>query len=178
MERPLALAGFESQSASAHVVTVLGGIVVFLLGYFGAVAAVYGDVSVLALEANIGAQRVGGVAGAVLAWAYFALAFVRGYGSPIGNAVVYPLVIVVVAPFLARWAVFGPDVLGLIDRFVGLFLLEPLVTTAIVVLPGLATGTTVLFLWATLLSDERRREWERTHLPAAFLEAFVDDSLE
>ena len=174
MDRPLALAGFETQSRAAHVATVAGAVAVFLAGYVGAVAAVYGDVSVLALEANVDAQRVGGVAGSVLVWAYFALAFVRGYGSPVGNAVVYSLAIVLVVPFLARWAVFGPDVPGLIDRFVGILLLEPLVTTVLVVLPGLGTATTILFVWATLLDDDERREWERTHLPPAFREEYVE----
>ena len=56
----------------------------------------------------------------------------RGYGGPVLNPV-YPVVIVVVAPFVARWALFDLDVSGLVSRLVGLVLIEPLVTTLLVV---------------------------------------------
>ncbi|MFP9190465.1 hypothetical protein ACLI4Q_02205 [Natrialbaceae archaeon A-CW1-1] len=174
MNRPLGLDPFATQSRLGHALTVGGGIGVCLLTYFGAVAAVYGDLSVLALEANVEAQRVGGMAASVATWTYFALAFVRGYGGPVLNTLPYPLVIVVLAPFPARWALYGPDVSGLISRFVGLFVFEPIVTTALAVVPGLSFFIVILMAWASLIGEEAREQWERHHLTPSFYEAFVD----
>ncbi|UTF54399.1 hypothetical protein [Natronosalvus rutilus] len=174
MNRPLGLDPFATQSRRAHALTVLGGIAVCLLAYFGAVAAVYGDLSVLTLESNIGAQRVGGAVAGVAVWTYFSLAFVRGYGGPVLNVLPYPVAVVVLAPFPARWLLFGPDVSGLRSRFVGFFVFEPLITTGIAVLPGLAACTVVLTAWASLIGDEARERWERRHLTREFYDAFVD----
>ena len=174
MNRPLGLDPFVTQSRLAHALTVMGGVVVCLLAYFVAVAAVYGDLSVLALEANVDAQRVGGMAAGVATWTYFAAAFVRGYGGPVLNSLPYPLAIVVLAPFPARWALFGPDVSGLISRFVGLFVFEPIVTTALVVVPGLGVFVLILTAWASFIGEETRKQWEQRHLTPAFYEAFVD----
>lgn len=174
MNRPLGFDPFATQSRRVHALTVLGGIAVCLLAYFGAVAAVYGDLTVLALESNIGAQRVGGAAAGVAVWTYFSLAFVRGYGGPVLNVLPYPIAIVVLAPFPARWLLFGPDVSGLRSRFVGFFVFEPLITTAVAVLPGLAACTVVLTVWASLIGDETRERWERRHLTSEFYDAFVD----
>jgi hypothetical protein len=173
MERPLALASFDEQSRVAHALTVAVAVVVFWLGYFGSVVAVYGDVSVLAAETSIEHQRVGGIAGSVCVWAYFALAFVRGSGGPLLNTLVYPLAIVLFAPFVGRWLLFGPDLSGLADRFVGLFVVEPLVTTVIVVVPGIGTFATLLALWAAVLDEGDRRKWERRYLSDEFYEEFV-----
>jgi hypothetical protein len=178
MERPLALVAFDGQRPLEHALTVVGALAVFWLGYFGAVAAVYGDVSVLATEASISQQRVGGVVGSVLVWTYFGLAFVRGSGGPVLNAVVYPLAIVVFAPFLARWALFGPDLAGLADRFIGLFVFEPLVTVVLAVVPGLGAFVAVLSVWAATISEGERREWERRTLPESFYEEFVAQEYE
>ncbi|WP_255170315.1 hypothetical protein [Natrononativus amylolyticus] len=173
MKIPLGLAAFDHQSRLAHVLTVLGGLLVFWLGYFGAVAVVYGDPSVLGLESSIDEQRVGGAVGAVFVWSYFALAFVRGYGGPVLNAFAYPLVIAAVTPHLARWALFGVDTAAVVSRFVGLFVLEPLVTTVLVVAPGASAFLLWLSLWAARVGDAERREWERYHLSDAFYEEFV-----
>jgi hypothetical protein len=178
MERPLALASFDHQRPFEHALTVAGALAVFWVGYFGVVAAVYGDVSVLASEANVSPQRVGGVVGAVCVWTYFGLAFVRGSGGPVLNAVVYPLATVVVAPFIARWALFGPDLAGLADRFIGLFVFEPLVTVIITVVPGLGAFVVVLSIWAATIGEGERREWERRTLPEAFYEEFVAQDYE
>lgn len=173
MERPLGLASFDRQPRSVHALTVAVAVVVFWLGYFGSVAAVYGDVSVLAPETSIAQQRVGGIAGSVLVWTYFALAFIRGYGGPVLDAVVYPFAIVAFAPFAGRWLLFGPDVPGLFSRFVGLVVVEPLVTTLIAVVPGIGTFVVVLSIWGAAIDDADRRDWERRHLPAEFYAAFV-----
>ena len=176
MERPLGMAAFARQSRLAHALTVLGALVICLLAYFGTVVAVYGDPSVVATEAAVTAQRVGGLAAGVAVWGYFALAFVRGYGGPVLNAVVYPIVIAVVAPFPARWVLFGPDLAGLADRFIGLFVFEPLLTTALIVVAGLGVFVTILSVWAALIGEDAREDWERTHLPADFYDEFVDVS--
>lgn len=176
MNRPTGLDPFVTQSRLEHALTVVGAVAICLLAYFGAVVAVYGELSILALEANVTAQRVGGVAAGVAVWGYFGIAFVRGYGGPVLNSLPYPLVIVLVTPFLARWALFGPDVPGLISRFVGLFVLEPLVTAAIVVAPGLSLFVTILTIWASTIGEDARKAWEREHLTAAFYEEFVDVS--
>lgn len=175
MERPLGLTSFADQRRLEHALTVVGAVVVFWLAYFGVVGAVYGELSVLAPATSVEHQRVGGVAGSIAVWTYFGIAFVRGYGGPVLNAVAYPLAIVLLAPFLGRWLLFGPDLAGLADRFVGVFVLEPLVTAALILLPGLGAFVTVLTAWAAVLDDEDRRAWERRHLPAAFREAFVDE---
>lgn len=178
MERPLGLSSFDEQSRLAHVLTIAVAVVVFWLGYFGAVAAVYGDISVLAPETSVEQQRVGGVVGSVCVWAYFALAFVRGYGGPVLNALAYPIVIVVLGPFVGRWALFGPDLSGLVSRFVGLFVFEPLVTTLITIVPGIGTFVTLLTLWASVIDESDRREWERRHLSDEFYEEFVAQEYE
>ncbi|WP_049952093.1 hypothetical protein [Halostagnicola larsenii] len=174
MNRPLGLEGFATQSRLQHALTVVGALVVFWIGYFGGVWAVYGELSALSLESNIAAQRVGGAAGGVVVWTYFSIAFVRGYGGPVLNTLAYPLAIVIVAPFPARWLLFGPDIGGLVDRFVGLFVFEPLFTTMIAAVPGLGACAIVLALWASTLEDDRRREWERRHLSTSFYETFVE----
>lgn len=178
MERPLGLASFDEQSQLAHVLTVVVAVGVFCLGYFGAVVAVYGDLSVLALETSIEQQRVGGVVGSICVWAYFALAFVRGYGGPVLNAVAYPIVIVLLTPFAGRWLLFGPDLGGLADRFVGLLVVEPLITTVIVIVPGFGTFLTLLALWGSITDESERREWERRHLSDEFYEEFVAQDYE
>ncbi len=174
MNRPLGLASFTTQSRLQHAVTVVGALVVFWIGYFGGLWAVYGDISAVALETSITEQRVGGITGSIAVWTYFSIAFVRGYGGPVLNTLAYPLAIVIIAPLLARWALFGPDVSGLVDRFIGVFVFEPLITTVIVAVPGLGACMTVLTVWATVLEDARRHEWEREHLSEAFYDEFVD----
>lgn len=52
MERSSGLASFDYQRWSVHALIVVG-VVVFCLGYFGSVAAVYGTLSVLASETSI-----------------------------------------------------------------------------------------------------------------------------
>ncbi|MFC4436727.1 MULTISPECIES: hypothetical protein [Natrialbaceae] len=173
MERPLGLASFDDRSRFAHALTVAVAVVVFWFGYFGAVAAAYGDLSVLAPETSIEQQRVGGVVGSVCVWTYFALAFVRGYGGPALNALAYPLVIVLLAPFVGRWALFGPDFPGLTARFVGLLVVEPLLTTVLVIVPGIGSFVTLLALWASMTDESDRRAWERRHLSDEFHEEFV-----
>ncbi|AGB36630.1 hypothetical protein [Natronococcus occultus] len=175
MERPLGLASFVHQRRLEHALTVVGAVIVFWLAYFGAVGAVYGELSVLAPATSVDQQRVGGVAGSIAVWTYFGIAFIRGYGGPVLNAVAYPLAIVLLAPFLGRWLLFGPDLAGLTARFVGVFVLEPLLTAALIVFPGLGAFVTVLAVWAAVLDDTDRRAWERRHLPEAFREAFVDE---
>ncbi|WP_114577037.1 hypothetical protein [Saliphagus sp. LR7] len=173
MERPLGLASFDRQRRSVHALTVAVAVVVFWFGYFGSVAAVYGTVSVLAPEASIAEQRVGGIVGSVFVWTYFALAFVRGYGGPVLDAVVYPFAIVALAPFSGRWLLFGPDISGLFSRFVGWVVVEPLLTTLLAVVPGIGTFVAVLSIWGAAIGDADRRDWERRHLPAEFYDEFV-----
>ncbi len=173
MDRPPALDGFADQRPLEHAATVAVALVVFWAGYFGAVAVGYGDLSVLAGETNISAQRVGGMAGSILVWTYFGLAFVRGSGGPLLNAVVYPLAIVALAPFASRWALFGVDTGAFVSRFVGVFVLEPLVTFAVAVVPGIGAFVTLLAIWGASIDDDERRAWEDRHLSEPFYEAFV-----
>lgn len=178
MNVPLGLAAFDHQSRLAHALTVVVGLLVFLVGYFGAVAAVYGDVSALGLETSVAQQRVGGAVGGILLWSYFALAFVRGYGGPALDAAAYPLAIAAVSPHVARWALFGIDPGAVVSRFVGLFVLEPLATTLLTVVPGASAFALWLALWAATVDEADRREWERYHLPDAFYEEFVAQDYE
>lgn len=85
----------------------------------------------------------------------------------------YPLAIVLLAPFAGRWSLFGPDVPGLTVRFVGLLVVEPLLTTVIVIVPGVGTFVTLLALWASMTDESDRRAWERRHLSDEFYEEFV-----
>lgn len=174
MERPRGLDGFANQSRVAHLATVVGGIIVCLVCYFGAVYLVYADVSILASEAEIAPQRIGGVAAGIGVWTYFGLAFVRGYGGPMLNTIPYPVFITLVTPFPARWALFGPDFVGLRDRFVGLLIVEPMVTALLVVVPGFGVYVTILALWAWRIDEETRREWMETHLTPRFYDAYAD----
>lgn len=174
MDRPLSLDPFASQTRLQHLATVVGGILVCLLAYFGAVWLVYGDLAVVAVEANVGEQRVGGIAAGVTVWAYFGLAFVRGYGGPVLNTLLYPFLIALVAPHPARWILFGPDVSGLRERFVGLFVVEPVITAGLIVLPGFGIYTAILIVWAGFLDEEGRNAWAKEHLTPAFYDAFFD----
>lgn len=174
MERPLGAAPFATQSRRQHALTVIGGVLVCWLAYFGAVALVYDSLSVLALETAIEPQRVGTTAAGIAVWGYFGLAFVRGYGGPVLNAIPYPLAILTLAPFPARWLLFGPDVSGLISRFVGWFVIEPMITVAHGVLPGFGLFVLILTVWASVIGEDARENWERTHLSRAFYDEFVD----
>lgn len=107
----------------------------------------------------------------MLVYPYFA--FVRGYGGPVLNAVVYPFAIVAFVPFVGRWLLFGPDIPGLFSRFVGLVVVEPLIATLIAVVPGIGAFVAVLAIWEAAIGDSDRRDWERRHLPAEFYAEFV-----
>ena len=174
MDRPLSLEPFADQSRYQHLATVSGGIVVCLVAYFVAVFLVYSDLTILANETAITPQRVGGLVGGLAVWGYYALAFIRGYGSPVLNSTLYPLLTTLVAPFPARWILFGPDLTGLRSRFVGLWVVEPLITAVIVIMPSVGLYVTILTIWAWLLDDESREQWEQTKLTPAFYEAFVE----
>ncbi len=174
MQRPLGLAPFDNQTRLEHALTVCGGVAVCLLAYFATVWVVYGDLSVVALEEAVTPQRVGGVAAAVAVWAYFGVAFIKGYGGPVLNTIVYPLPIAVLGPFPARWLLFGPDLSGLQSRFVGLFIFEPVLTTGLLAFVGLSVFSTILMVWAAVIGDDAREQWEREQLTAEFYEEFVD----
>lgn len=173
MQRPLGLASFDHQSRLIHVLTALGGVVVFWLAYAGAVVAVYGDLSVVGPETAIGEQRVGALAGGVAVWTYFGLAFVRAKGGPVLDALVYPFAIVAGVSHGGRWLLFGFDAGDAFDRFIGILVFEPLLTTAVAVIPGLGAFVTILTIWAWLIGEEDRREWERCHLTEAFYREYV-----
>lgn len=174
MGRPSSLDAFASQTRVQHLATVVGGMLVCLVAYFGAVAAVHGDLSLLANESNVTAQRTGGVVAGVAVWGYFAVAFVRGYGGPVLNTLPYPLFITLLVPFPARWTLFGPDLPGLWSRFVGLFVVEPLITALLVAVPGLTTYALILGLWASRLDEADRAAWEERHLTGRFRAKYVD----
>lgn len=173
MEVPLGLSGFADETPAGHALVLLGGAVAFAAGYLAAAALLFGGVA--ALDAGSATpRRLAGVFGSLACWGLFALAFVRARGGPVLDALVYPIACAALVPLALRWALFGPDVAGLLERF-GFVLLPvgPLVAAAAVTLPGLVFFASLLALWSAALDESRMREWEQRHLEAEFYEEFV-----
>ncbi len=168
--------GFVGETRRDQVLVVLGGVLACWIGYFGAVALVYGDVSALvAGEETTDPRRVAAIGSGIVCWGYYGLAFVRARGGPVLNATIYPPITLVLAPIPARWLTFGPDPWGLVSGLFS-FSFEPLVLLALTIGPGLGGFVTILLIWSATIDPDERREWERRHLTAAFYDEFVDVS--
>lgn len=179
MSRPPSLAPFVTQTRREHAATVVGAVVLFAIVYFGSALLLYGDLAVLEAGPDaFGPRLFAGSIASACCWAYFAIAFTRGYGGPVLNAFPYPVLVVTATPIAARWLLFGPAIEALRTRLLlpslsvfGETLLYGVVTIGV----GIGAFTVVLFVWSSLLaSEDDRREWERTHLDPAFREAFVE----
>lgn len=163
--------GFAGRTRRDQVLTVLGGAVACLVGYLGAVALLNGDVSTSATG------RIPLAVASVACWGYYALAFVRARGGPVLDALLYPMLTVGVAPTVVRWLVVGPDPGGIFEQVLSLSL-DPVVTVAFAILPGIGWFGVILALWSSRLDESQRREWEQTHLTPAFRAEFLDESEE
>lgn len=167
---------FVAQTSLQHLAVVVGGLCIGLGTFFGTVSVLYDGIGVFAGEGAISAQRTAGLLAGIVVWGYFGVAFVRGYGAPVVNVLIYPPGIVFFAPVLVRWVLIGPDIDAIADRFVGLLVIEPAITAAMIAIPGLGTFTTILALWARTLDADERDAWAQQHLSPAFYAAYVDDS--
>lgn len=166
-----ALDGFAGRTRRDQMLTVLGGMLACLAGYVGAAVFVAGDLSVLA-DGSWGRVALAGAS--VACWGYYALAFVRARGGPVLDALLYPMLTVGIAPTLLRWLVVGPDPGRAVEGLVSLSL-DPIVTVAFAILPGIGWFGVILAIWSSRLDESQRREWERVNLTPAFRGAFVED---
>jgi hypothetical protein len=167
-----ALDGFADQSRADLAVTAAGGVAALLVGYLGVAVVLTGTPT--APPADGSAGRLATAAGSVACWGYYGLAFTRGRGGPILNAVVYPLVTVGVVPTAWRWLTVGIDPSGLVGGLVS-FGFGPIVGAVVAVGPGLGCFVAVLWAWGARLGERERREWERRHLRPAFRQEFLDE---
>lgn len=154
---------FDSQSHAAHVLTVGTGVTVGVLAYVGCIVLLGGVEHLAGSDPSaVRARRIAiGVAG-VIAAAFFAGAWLRGFGGPLLN-LLYLVATVVGGPILVDHlygattpvaALFGTGT-GL-DHWVGLVIAGT---------PGAVVFFAILFAWDSTRSEQRRREWARTHMP-------------
>ena len=163
--------GFAGRTRGQQMLTAFGGIIACLLGYAGATALVYGDLSILADEGVARRIALGGAS--VACWSYYAVTFIRGRGGPVLNALLFPLLTVGIVPTLSRGVLFGPDVTGLLGGLFSLSL-EPLVLVAFAVVPGVGWFVMILTVWSVRIDNDQRRDWERRHLTEPFRDEFLD----
>lgn len=162
-----ALSGFAGETRRDQALVLLGGALACLVGYVAVALLVAGDPSPAA-----GTGRRAASAGASAAcWGYYALAFVRGRGGPVLDTFVYPLATVGVVRTLLRVPGFEFSLGALSVRAV---LLDPLLSAAAALLPGIACFTLVLWVWGARLDEDGRQEWIRQHLTEAFRTEFVE----
>lgn len=174
MKRPLGLAPFRKQTRAEHVAVVLLAAIACAVAYVGAAILLFG-LGALDHGVDRTARRVAGAFASVACWSVFAVAFTRGKGGPVLNAVVYPALTVGLVPLLVRWAVFGPNWAGIRRRF-EFVLFRPglLVDAAALLGPGLLAFASILSVWGALQSDEEIRRWQREHLDPEFYDQFVE----
>lgn len=174
MNRPVGLASFDQQSRLAHALVVVAAVGAFWLGYFGTAAAVFGDASVLVAD-DPWPGRAAAAVGAALSSATLGVAFVRGYGGPVLNVFLYPLIVFGTAPPVGRLFAFGPEALDPLEYFLS-FGLEPLVTVLSMVVPAAVVFLVTLGIWSATLEESERRAWERRYLPDEFAERFAESA--
>ncbi len=174
MKRPLGLEPFADQSRVEHALVVAGGVLACLVGYVGAAVLLF-DLGVLDHGSLAGPRRIATVLASLTCWGYYTVAFVRGKGGPVPDVLAYPAATMAVVPFAFRWIVFGPDWVGLRERF-GFVIVRPefLVDVATFLLPGMALCATLLTLWGSYLGEAELSAWQRRHLSAEFRAAFVE----
>lgn len=179
MSYPVALAPFVEQTRGEHALAVLGGGILFVLTYFGAVWVAFGDPGSLQHGPDSATPRLfAGTIATACCWAYFGIAFIRGYGGPILNTVVYPVLVAAIAPVAARWVAFGPAIGEFGPRLLlpsASVLIEMALYAAVTVAAGIGAFTIVLLVWSSaFVSEDEQRAWERKHLDPAFRDAFVE----
>ncbi|MGZ0746828.1 hypothetical protein [Haloparvum sp. AD34] len=174
MDRPLGLASFRKQTRGEHVAVVLLAGIACAVAYVGAAVLLFG-LGALDHGVDRTARRIAGAFASIACWSVFAVAFTRGTGGPVLNAVVYPVFTVGLVPLLVRWAVFGPNLAGIRRRFeFALFRPGLLVDAAALLAPGLLAFASILSIWGALQGDEAIQRWQREHLDPEFYDRFVD----
>ncbi|MDR5672414.1 hypothetical protein AArcCO_0631 [Halalkaliarchaeum sp. AArc-CO] len=174
---PVGLSAFTGETRLGHALLVIVGAAGFVAGYLGCAVLFFEGLETFGPGAPRGPSLIAGAFGSLGCWGVFAVGFVRGRGGPVLNAVVYPVPIVAVLPVAVRWAVFGPEIGGLLDRFgFVLFPVEVLVSAAALILPGAVFFASLLAVWAAALDEDRRRAWQREQLSPEFYEEFVEES--
>lgn len=176
MERPLGLASFQKQTRAEHAAVVGIAAVACAVAYVGGATVLFG-LGALDHGVDRNARRLAGVVASIACWSVFAVAFTRGKGGPVLNAVVSPAITVGIVPLTVRWAVFGPNLAGLRRRF-GFVLFRPglLVDAAALLIPGSLAFAVLLSVWGSLKGDEKIRRWQRDHLDPEFYAEFVDQA--
>ena len=181
MEVPVGLAAFARQSRTAHITTVCLGAMLFAGVYLGTAIVAYGSVSSLQTGPDAFVPRLtAGVAATVCCFSFFALAFIRGYGGPVLNPVIYPIVIAATVPTATRWLLLGPELAEFRRRLLlpplsvllelGLYVFGTLIA-------GISAFGLILLVWSSyLLTEDEITAWEHTHLPDSFRSEFVDQN--
>ncbi|SNR54246.1 hypothetical protein [Halorubrum vacuolatum] len=165
---------FADQSRGEHVLTVLGGVVVCLVAYVGTASLLFG-LSVLDHGAPFGPRGAVTAIASLAVWGYYTGAFIRGKGGPLTDVLIYPTVTIALVPVAFRWLVFGPDWVGLRERFAFVIFRPGFILDIVIhVLPGVLFSGLLLALWASMLGEERIAAWQRRHLTPAFRAAFVE----
>lgn len=174
MDRPLGLASFRKQTRAEHLAVVLLAAIACAVAYVVAAVLLFG-LGALDHGVDRTARRVAGAVASIACWSVFAVAFTRGKGGPVLNAVVYPAFTVGVVPLLVRWTVFGPNLAGIRRRFeFALFRPGLLVDAAALLGPGLLAFASILSVWGALRNEEEIRRWQREHLDPEFHDRFVE----
>lgn len=171
---PLGFAPFADESHVDQVGVVGLGVLGFLVGYLGSAVIFFDGLATVAPMAPRPPALLAGVFGSIGCWGIFALAFIRGRGGPVLNALVYPIVIVAVVPVVLRWILFGMD----IDRVLAgvefvFFPVDAFVSAGALILPGVVFFGSMLAIWSARLDSDERRAWQREQLSVEFYEAFV-----
>ncbi len=175
MGLPLGVEPFARQSRTEHAAVLVGGALACLVAYVGIAALLFG-VESLAHGEPTGPRYVAAVFASLACWGFYSVAFMRGKGGPVTNVVAYPLVTVLLLPFLFRWITFGPVWSAVRERIVFVFFeLSMFVEAAALVIPGLVFCVGLLALWASRLGEDGVSDWQRTHLSPEFRDEFVDD---
>ncbi len=183
MEVPAGLSPFAKQSRAEHIATVVLGVLVFAVAYLVTTIAGFGSIGTLQAGPDAFLPRLtAGTVATVSCFSFFALAFIRGYGGPVLNPVIYPIGIAAIVPTVVRWLLFGPAV----DELRRRLLLPPLsvllemgIYVFGTLIAGISAFGVILLLWSSyVLTDEDMNRWEQTHLSEEFRSAFVDEQNE
>lgn len=173
----MGLSPFAGETRRGHVLVIFAGVLGFLCGYLGSALVFFDGLSTFAPGASRAPTLLAGAFGSMGCWGAFAIAFVRGRGGPVLNALVYPIPIASLLPIAVRWGAFGPDVGGIAERigFV-LFPIEAIASASALTVPGIVFFASLLAVWAARLDEDERRAWQRKRLTREFSRAFVDDT--
>lgn len=174
---PVGLSPFAGEPRRGHVLVILAGVLGFSCGYLGSALVFFDGLATFAPGARRVPALLAGAFGSMGCWGAFAIAFVRGRGGPVLDALVYPLPIASLLPIAVRWSAFSPDVGGIAERigFV-LFPTDVIASAVALTVPGMVFFASLLAVWAARLDEDQRRAWQRKRLTQEFSRAFVEDT--